>query len=195
MSICSRTPSLKLLGFLWFMLPVRGELSSVTPQSIELQIIFYHSDKAKTNHKEVAFLWQLKGFPTFAIVPQVFGTVINFYKVGPSLVINEVITPISKIISTHIPIYFRPFIGAPFHPPYNDRLGAHAHLVPHIFFEFKALDLLSSMPLHRCDGNSVVCFGATVSLAKKKRTAHLIGEPPEIPERWLLLSLYIYKSL
>ena len=37
-------------------------------------------------------------------------------------VINGVITSISRVISPQLPIYFRPFIGAPFHSICNDRL-------------------------------------------------------------------------
>ena len=50
------------------------------------------------------------------------------YEVGPMLVINGVITSISRVKSPQLPSYFRPFIGAPCHSINNDRLGAH--LVP-----------------------------------------------------------------
>ena len=46
------------------------------------------------------------------------------YKVGPLLVINGVITPISRVKSPQLPIYFRPFIGLKITPFITGR-GAH----------------------------------------------------------------------
>ena len=51
------------------------------------------------------------------------------YKVGPLPAINEVIAPIDKVIPS-LPIYVRPFVGAPFISIYNDRFGAHLENFP-----------------------------------------------------------------
>ena len=45
------------------------------------------------------------------------------YKVGPLPVITVVITPISRVFSPRVPIYFRPFIGVI--SPFINGSGAH----------------------------------------------------------------------
>ena len=71
----------------------------------------------KTNGKStriesISFLLNMWSFQSSRQVMLVFKKKDGHpYKVGPLLVINEVITPISRVFSPQLPIYFWPFIG------------------------------------------------------------------------------------